>query len=149
STGPAGLAAMAMQFDPDHGISGPNGSGQLVLFGGNFMTGTGNGTVNPNSNTWVWDVARPGSLNVVTYTTHSGFIEDMAGATFTVYGPCTAADASPCKKNPVKAGPSYSITADPGFYSVVYNAVTGFTTPATQNLMLNSGGTITFSANWR
>jgi hypothetical protein len=148
-TGPAGLAAMAMMFDPDHGTGGPNGAGQLVLFGGNFTTGTGNGTVNPNSNTWVWDVARPGTLNVVVYTTHSGTIQDMPNATFTVYGPCTSADASPCRKNPVKAGFGYSVTADPGFYSVVFNALTGFTTPATQNLMLNSGGGITFSANWK
>jgi hypothetical protein len=146
-TGPAGLAAMAMAFDPDHGTSGPGGAGQLLLFGGNFMTGTG--TVNPTANTWVWDVAQPGTLNVVTYTTHSGTIEDMPGASFTVYGPCTSADAVPCTMNPVKATDSYSTGADPGFYSVTFTAVAGYTTPATQNIMLNSGGTITFSANWR
>jgi hypothetical protein len=146
ATGPAGLAAMAMIFDPDHG---PGGAGQLLLFGGNFMTGTGNGTVNPNSNTWVWDVAQPGTLNVVSYTTHSGTIQDLPAAAFTVYGPCTTADAVPCTRNPVKAGPSYSAVAEPGFYSVTFTAVTGFTTPATQNLMLDSGGSIAFSANWK
>jgi hypothetical protein len=149
-TGPAGLAAMAMVFDPDHGTGGPNGTGQLVLFGGNYMTGTGNGTINPNGNTWVWDVAQPGTVNVVTYTTHSGTIQDLPGASFTVYGPCTSADASPCTKNPVKGSASYTLTgAQPGFYSVTYTAVTGYTTPGTQNIMLNSGGTITFSANWK
>jgi hypothetical protein len=140
---------MAMAFDPGHGTSGPGGAGQLLLFGGNFMTGTGNGTVNPNANTWVWDVAQPGTVNVVTYTTHSGTIQDLPAASFTVSGPCTSADAVPCKKNPVKATQAYSASADPGFYSVTFTAVSGYTTPATQNIMLNPGETITFSANWR
>jgi hypothetical protein len=167
ATGPEKLAAMAMAFDPNHGSSGPGGTGQMVLFGGNYITGTGNGTVNANSSTWVWDVAQPGTIRVSTYTTQSGTIQDMPEATFTVFGPCTLADASPCKKKPVDGGPAYSEAGlEPGFYSVAFNAVPGYNTPygtaadpsatppaatsdtGTENIMLGSGGAITFSANY-
>lgn len=148
ATGPVGLSAMGMTFDPDHGTGGPNGTGELLLFGGNYMTGTGNGTVNANANTWVWDVAQPGTLNVAAYTTQPGTIQDLAEATYTIYGPCNIADPSPCTKNPAPAAGAYSTIAQPGFYSVVFDALDGYTKPATQNIMLNSGSTITFSANW-
>lgn len=149
ATGPVALSAMAMIFDPDHGTTGPYGAGQLLLFGGNYMTGTGNGTVNATSNTWVWDVAQPGTVNVSTYTTRSGIIETVPDATFTVFGPCNLADAAPCTKNPVAGGPIYSAANQPpGFYSVIYNPVPGYNTPGTQNIMLNPGGAITFSANY-
>jgi hypothetical protein len=158
---------MAMEFDANRGTSGPGGIGQMVLFGGNYMTGTGNGTVNANASTWVWDAPQSGTVNVSTYTTQPGMIQNVPGAAFTVYGPCTLADASPCTKNPVVGGPAYSAAGlQPGFYSVSFNSVPGYNTPygtaanptaatptatsatGTQNIMLNSGGSITFSANY-
>jgi uncharacterized protein (TIGR03437 family) len=147
ATGPAPSMGMSMAFDANHGASAPGGQGQLVLFGGDYITGTT--THNPSANTWVWGTADAGSIGVNTYTVQNGAIAPVTGATFTLSGPCTISDPLPCTKNPRLNGPTVSLTAQPpGYYSVVYGALAGYSTPATQNIQLLSGGSIVFLGNY-
>jgi uncharacterized protein (TIGR03437 family) len=148
NTGPVPRSGMSMVFDPNHGTSGPGGKGQLVLFGGMSTTIGASGvfTYSPSSETWVWDVAAPGSITVNSWlTATAGAISSIPGATFTLYGPCTALDPTPCTKTPQKGGPALSLNGQaPGFYSVVYDPVEPYVAPAAESMMLGSGAAIVF-----
>jgi hypothetical protein len=66
-------------------------------------------------------------------------VTDLPNSTFNITGPASY------------SGPGklwIQSNVPPGIYSIAYNPVSGYTTPASQTLTLTAGGTLTFSSNY-
>jgi hypothetical protein len=83
---------------------------------------------------WVWDqVGAPPTSGTITVNTN------LAGASFSLSGPASYSGS----------GTSWSQSNAPaGSYTISFNAVTGYTTPASQTVTLAAGGTLTFTGTY-
>lgn len=148
ATGPLPRYAMAMAFD-SNASAGTSGKGQMALFAGDYNTVSGTSVTHySNTDTYVWDVPPSTKGTLAAYSSPAGV---ASSTNFTIYGPCAITAPLPCTTNPNTVGAtSYSSSsAGIGYYSVVYGAVPGYGTPATQTLLLSGGGTTAFYSDYQ
>ncbi len=99
--------------------------GQVVLFGGAYG--------NSGNDTWVWASGSTPTTGSISVTTN------LPTAAFTITGPA----------NYTGGGTSFTAPNTPaGTYTIIYNAVTGYSTPLSETKTLTAGGTIVFSGSY-